>query len=269
VWSQRELFECDVDGALTAEAGVPPDAFSASGQLWHTPPYRWDAMAATGFAWWKRRFEIQAARHDLLRIDHFRGLVAFWRVPPGAASAVQGAWTPGPGRAAVDALASVLGRTRLVAEDLGVITEDVVALRRALGLPGMRVLQFAFDGDPENPHLPRHHGPDTVCYTGTHDNDTTLGWWRDLSHADRAQVARAVGHAEPEMPAALVDLAWSSPAPLAIVPMQDLLGLGPEARMNHPGRSAGNWRWSLVAGQVSEDFERRSRHSLERHGRIA
>jgi 4-alpha-glucanotransferase len=268
VWSHRELFEVDEDGELTAMTGVPPDAFSATGQLWGHPLYRWGVMSATGFAWWKRRFEIQAARHDLLRIDHFRGLVAGWRVPPGAHSAVKGVWVRGPGRAGVDALRPVLGPVRLVAEDLGVITPAVAALRRALGLPGMRVLQFAFDGRPGNPHLPQHHGPDTVCYTGTHDNDTTLGWWRGLGRAQRQAVGRALGAADPEMPAALVALAWSSPAPLAIVPMQDLLGLGSEARMNRPGKRKGNWRWSLSAGWPPPDFESRSRAALLRQGRI-
>ena len=268
VWSQRALFEADADGALTAEAGVPPDAFAAGGQLWRLPPYRWDVMAATGFGWWKRRFEVQALRHDLLRIDHFRGLVAWWRVAPDAPDAVNGHWTPGPGRAAVDVLEPVLRGTQLVAEDLGVITEDVVALRHALGLPGMRVLQFAFDGDPDNPHLPQHHGSDTVCYTGTHDNDTTLGWWLHLSREERERVARVTGYENPAMPKALVDLAWSSPAPLAVVPMQDLLGLGSEARMNRPGRQQGNWQWSLAAGGVPEDFEERVHRALAHHGRI-
>jgi 4-alpha-glucanotransferase len=268
VWAHRELFEVDRDGRFTAIAGVPPDAFTATGQLWGLPPYRWEAMAATGYAWWKRRFEVQAERHDLLRIDHFRGLAAWWRVPPGARTAAGGAWVRGPGRAAVDTLAQVLRGTRLVAEDLGVITRDVVALRRALGLPGMRVLQFAFDGAAGNPHLPRHHGPDSVCYTGTHDNDTTLGWWRSLPRAARQRVAREVGAADPVMPEALVGLAWSSPAPLAIVPMQDLLGLGSEARMNRPGTRRGNWSWRLRRSALPAGFEAATRTALARSGRI-
>jgi 4-alpha-glucanotransferase len=267
VWAHRELFEVDEDGRLTAMAGVPPDAFSASGQLWGHPPFRWSVLAATGFAWWKRRFEVQAARHDLLRIDHFRGLVAWWRVPPGAKNAARGAWVRGPGRAGVDALAPVLRGTRLVAEDLGVITRSVVALRRATGLPGMRVLQFAFDGNRKNPHLPAHHGPDTVCYTGTHDNDTTLGWWRHLARRAREDVARVIGDTDPDMPRALVELAFASPAPLAIVPMQDLLGLGGQARMNRPGTRRGNWRWSFRWRQWPRDFEAQMRATLQRFGR--
>jgi 4-alpha-glucanotransferase len=144
-----------------------------------------------------------------------------------------------------------------------------VELRRALGLPGMRVLQFAFDGNPDNPHLPRHHGPDAVCYTGTHDNDTTLGWWRGLGAGERADVARALGDPDPDMPRALVELAWSSPAPLAVVPMQDLLGLGGEARMNRPGVADGNWAWSFDWRQVPSDFSGRLREDLARHGRIS
>ncbi len=267
VWSRRELFEVDEDGRFLAVAGVPPDAFTRSGQLWGLPTYRWKAMAASGFDWWKRRFEVQASRHDLLRIDHFRGLAAWWRVPAGARTAAAGAWVRGPGRAAIDAILPVVGSTKLVAEDLGVITSDVVALRRHFGLPGMRVLQFAFDGNPRNPHLPRHQGRDAVCYTGTHDNDTTLGWWRKLPRAVRLRVARETGGADPEMPRALVELAWSSPAPLAVVPMQDLLGLGSSARLNRPGTRRGNWRWSFRPASLPRDFEARTRAALQRSGR--
>jgi 4-alpha-glucanotransferase len=268
VWAHRELFDADEDGRLGSVVGVPPDAFAASGQLWGLPPYRWDAMAASGYAWWKRRFEVQARRHDLLRLDHFRAFAAWWRVPAAAATAAEGAWVAGPGRAPIDALEPVLGGARLVAEDLGVITDDVVALRRALGLPGMRVLQFAFDGHPDNPHLPRHHGPDSVCYTGTHDNDTTLGWWRALPPEQREVVARELGEAAPRMPRALVELAWSSPAPLAIVPMQDLLGLDADARMNRPGVADGNWAWTLGRDGLPREFVADARRALERHDRI-
>lgn len=269
VWARRELFEVDAEGRFIAVAGVPPDAFSASGQLWGLPPYRWDRMAAGGFSWWKRRFQVQAERHDLLRIDHFRGLAAWWCVPPGARDAVGGRWVPGPGRAALEAIMPVLHGAAPVAEDLGVITQDVTTLRQSFGLPGMRVLQFAFDGNPDNPHLPRNHGPDTVCYTGTHDNDTTLGWWRKLAPAARRRVALALGAANPDMPRALVELAWSSPAPLAIVPMQDLLGLGSGARMNRPGISRGNWRWSLALTDLPRGFESETRAALEQSGRAA
>jgi len=268
VWAHRELFDADAEGRLQSLVGVPPDAFSASGQLWGLVPYRWEAMAAGGYAWWRRRFEVQARRYELIRLDHFRGFAAWWRIPTDAQSAAEGAWMPGPGREAIDALAPVLGSVRLVAEDLGVITEDVVALRRALGLPGMRVLQFGFDGDPGNPHLPQHHEPDSVCYTGTHDNDTTLGWWHTMPAEQREEVARVLGGGPIEMPRALVELAWSSPAPLSVVPMQDLLRLGTEARMNRPGVGAGNWHWSFRWEQVPAAFDAGLRESLDRHGRI-
>lgn len=268
VWMHRELFEVSADGRMEATVGVPPDAFSETGQRWDYPPYRWDRMAAQDFRWWRRRFEVQAARYDLVRLDHFRGLAAWWRIPQGARSAVDGQWVSGPGHAAVEVLQPVLHGARLVAEDLGHITPDVLALRQDLGIPGMRVLQFAFDGDSANPYLPRHHGSDSVCYTGTHDNDTTLGWWNELPDWQREQVRQLLGTHDPVMPDALIDLAWSSPAPLAIVPMQDLLGLGSDARMNRPGIAEGNWRWQMPAGALDAALAGRLRESFTRHHRL-
>ncbi|MCK9368348.1 MAG: 4-alpha-glucanotransferase, partial [Metallibacterium scheffleri] len=268
VWMHRDLFEVGADGRREASVGVPPDAFSETGQWWGYPPYRWDRIAAQDFRWWRRRFEVQAARFDLVRLDHFRGFAAWWRIPGDARSAADGAWVPGPAHAAIDALQPVLDGARLVAEDLGVITDDVVALRRDLNIPGMRILQFAFDGQRDNPHLPRNHGPDSVCYTGTHDNDTTLGWWRSLPEPQREQVRRALHSADPSMPGDLVEMAWASPAPLAIVPMQDLLGLDSEARMNRPGIAEGNWNWRMNAGVASAELADRVRAALERNGRM-
>ncbi|MEQ1439967.1 4-alpha-glucanotransferase [Fontimonas sp. SYSU GA230001] len=268
VWRHRELFEVDDDGHVRATVGVPPDAYSETGQSWGYPPYRWDRIAAQDFRWWRRRFEVQAARYDLVRLDHFRGLAAWWRIPQGAASAVDGQWVPAPGHAAVESLKPVLGGTRLVAEDLGHITPDVVALRHALGIPGMRVLQFAFDGDAANPHLPAHHGDDCVCYTGTHDNDTTLGWWQALPAWQRDRVCTFLGREDPPMPESLIELAWASPAPLAIVPMQDLLGLGSAARMNRPGVMEGNWRWRMDPGALDPARAQRLRESLRQHRRL-
>ena len=269
VWAHRELFEIGADGQPLAFMGVPPDAFAAEGQWWGYPPYRWDAMAAQEFRWWKRRFAVQAGRFDLVRIDHFRGLCAFWRIPREAATARGGAWVRGPGRASLDVLAPVLGGARLVAEDLGEITPDVIEMRCALGIPGMRVLQFAFDGDPDNLHLPHRHAPDTACYTGTHDNDTTLGWWQALDAPARRRVADYLKIPAPVMPADLVECAWASPAPLSIVPLQDLLGLGPEARMNRPGILHGNWSWRFAWNDLPAGFAPRLREALARHGRIA
>jgi len=267
VWAHPELFELDAQGRCEAVMGVPPDAFAADGQWWGYPPYRWDAMAMEGYRWWKRRFEIQSRRFDFVRIDHFRGLAAYWRIPREARRAADGAWTPGPGRAAIEVLTPILGDTRLIAEDLGVITDDVVAMRKELRLPGMRVLQFAFDGDPRNPHLPSQHEADTVCYTGTHDNDTTLGWWHSLDEAGRARVRDALGQDDPPMPQALLDWAWSSPAPLSVAPMQDLLGLGPDARMNRPGVILGNWSWRFNWEDFDTGLAGRLRDALGRHGR--
>lgn len=266
-WIERELFEIGSDGRCEAFMGVPPDAFAADGQWWGYPPFRWDAMARQGYRWWARRFAVQSRRFDLVRIDHFRGLAAFWRIPREARTAREGAWAAGPGVAALQALRPQLRGARLVAEDLGYITPDVVQLRQGQGIPGMRVLQFAFDGDPANPHLPQHHEADSVCYTGTHDNDTTLGWWRTLDEPSRDHLRRCLGSAEPRMPQALVDLAWASPAPLSIVPLQDLLGLGSEARMNHPGTVGNNWRWRFAWSQLGEDFAPRLRRQLAAHQR--
>ncbi|TJY60949.1 4-alpha-glucanotransferase [Sinimarinibacterium sp. CAU 1509] len=269
VWMHPDLFEIDADGAPGASMGVPPDAFSDEGQWWGYPPYRWDAMAAQGYRWWRRRFELQARRFDLIRIDHFRGLIAFWRIPRGAETARDGQWTPGPGRACIDVLHDALHGTQLVAEDLGYITEDVFAARKALGIPGMRVLQFAFDGDPHNPHLPANHEAETVCYTGTHDNDTTLGWWNALTEDARAYIAKVLGESRPQMPQALVRYAWSSPAPLSIVPLQDLLGLDGSARMNRPGTTGGNWSWRFDWNQFAPDLAAQLRQQLSQYGRAA
>jgi 4-alpha-glucanotransferase len=268
VWAHREMFEVAADGSSAASMGVPPDAFTDDGQWWGFPPYRWDVMAAQDYRWWTRRFEINSRRADLIRIDHFRGLVQYWRIAHGASSAREGQWTPGPGRACIDALQPVLRGTRLVAEDLGYITDDVVAMREALGLPGMRVLQFAFDGDPRNPHLPHRHGSDTVCYTGTHDNDTALGWWQSRDDAQRARLCALVGHAQPQMPQALLELAWASPAPLAMCPLQDLLALGSEARMNLPGTTQDNWSWRFDAAALTPALAAKVRARLAAHRRL-
>jgi 4-alpha-glucanotransferase len=185
VWAARELFRLDAQGRPTTVTGVPPDYFAADGQRWNNPHYDWDAMAADGFAWWRRRIARQRELFDLVRIDHFRGFEAAWHVPVEAPTAKDGHWVTGPGRAVLEALVDTAGPGTLVAEDLGVITPEVDALRLAFGLPGMKVLQFAFDGDAQNPYLPSLHGEQSVVYTGTHDNDTTLGWWESVDQATR------------------------------------------------------------------------------------
>ncbi len=259
VWAARELFELDAEGRPTTVTGVPPDYFAVDGQRWNNPHYDWDAMAADGFAWWRRRIARQRELFDLVRIDHFRGFEAAWHVPVEAPTAKDGRWVKGPGRAVLKALVETAGPGTLVAEDLGVITPEVDHLRTSFGLPGMKVLQFAFDGDAENPYLPALHGENSVVYTGTHDNDTTLGWWGSLDAASRERTrTHLVDPAEP-MPWALVRLALASTSRLAVVPAQDLLELGAEARMNTPGVRDGNWGWRASAGAFTPALAERLR----------
>jgi 4-alpha-glucanotransferase len=244
VWARRELFLLEADGHPTVVAGVPPDYFSATGQRWGNPHYDWAAMQADGFAWWRARLKAHFEWFDLVRIDHFRGLAAAWHIPASEATAVNGTWVPTPGAALLQAVADDMGELPLVAEDLGIITPDVTALRRQFRLPGMAVLQFAFDHHADNPHKPANVGADTVYYTGTHDNDTTPGWWWSLPADAQAEVRRQLGVDEAAaVPAAMIGAVLHSPALLAMLPLQDLLGLGSEARMNTPGTVSGNWCW--------------------------
>ena len=263
-WTQRSQFQLGPDGQPARRAGVPPDYFSADGQLWGNPLYNWDQARRDGFAFWRARLAFQMQRFDLLRIDHFRGLAGFWSVPAEALTAREGQWVPAPGTQLLSALRNSLGHLSLVAEDLGVITPDVTALRRTFQLPGMRVLQFAFDGSPDNPHLPYNFTPDTVVYTGTHDNDTTLGWYRSLDHTTAQRVTAMLGT---HIPYALVRAALASVATLAIVPVQDLLALGSEARFNVPGTVGENWRWRLSEGALTAEAAARHRELIELFGR--
>jgi len=238
-----ELFRDD------AVAGTPPDAYTDKGQLWGNPLYDWPALQRRGYRWWTERLRRTFELYDLARIDHFRGFVAYWAVPKGARHALSGGWRRGPGRAPFAAAAAELGTLRLIAEDLGVITPAVERLRVGLGLPGMVVLQFGFTPDePESVHRPRHHREDRVVYTGTHDHDTVRGWYDSLRPAIRAEVdaeVDAAGVREREPHWSLIRLAHASPARVAMVQVQDVLGLGSEARMNMPGSTAGAWRWRL------------------------
>lgn len=268
VWWHRRLFRVDADGQPAAVAGVPPDYFAAGGQVWGNPLYDWPRMQADGFAWWVARFGNELRRFDLLRFDHFRGLEAYWEVPAGAQDARGGRWCPGPGAALLDALRSSLGELPLIVEDLGVITDEVRALRDRAGLPGMLVLQFAFDGSPDNPYLPAHHRERAVVYTGTHDNDTLRGWWQALPPDTQSHIQQVMGVSAEQMPNALLTAAWQSPARLAIAPFQDLLELGGEARMNRPGTTDGNWCWRFDWAQVPAELASRCRHSLLQAGRI-
>jgi 4-alpha-glucanotransferase len=236
-------------------AGVPPDLFAKTGQLWGNPLYDWTAMRADGYRWWIERFRRAFELVDLTRVDHFRGFVSYWAVPAGNKTAVKGKWRRGPGADVFHAVEAELGPLPVVAEDLGVITEPVVRLRRELGFPGMAVLQFALGGDPTNPHLPANHERDSVVYTGTHDNDTTVGWWESLAEQDRAW-----SELDPADPAwSLIGHAWESPAALAIAPLQDVLSLGNGARMNLPGTDEGNWEWRYAARDLTPALAERLR----------
>lgn len=244
VWANPELFQLDPDGAPSVVAGVPPDYFSPTGQRWGNPLYRWDEMRRRGYAWWIERFRRTLEQVDLIRVDHFRGFEAYWEIPADQETAIEGRWVPGPGERIFRVIEEQLGPLPLVAEDLGLITREVHELREALGLPGMRVLQFAFDGDPQNPHLPENHPVRTVAYTGTHDNDTVVGWWSVLGDAERERVRRYLQQHDPTAWDFIAAL-FASPAELAIIPAQDLLGLGSGARMNTPGKVGQNWSWRL------------------------
>jgi len=266
VWAHQDLFLLDAEGAPLKVAGVPPDYFSESGQLWGNPIYRWDRMAERGFAWWTRRLRRQLALHDVLRLDHFRGFAGYWAVDAGATTAVAGTWEPGPGRALFDAAREALGGLPFVAEDLGVITEDVVLLRRSLGLPGMRVLQFGLL-DPGSDHAPHRLERDVVVYTGTHDNDTTRGWFESLDPGGRERVLALAGGTAAEIAWSVIRLAMGSVAELAIVPMQDVLGKDGRARMNVPGEPSGNWGWRMAPGELDPDLARAVSRVVEATGR--
>jgi 4-alpha-glucanotransferase len=269
VWASRELFQLDEEGRPITVTGCPPDYFAADGQLWNNPHYDWEAMAADGFAWWRRRIARQRDLFDLVRIDHFRGFEAAWHVPAGAPNARDGWWVPGPADEILAALVDAAGPGRLVAEDLGLITPEVEALRDRFRLPGMKILQFAFDGSADNPYLPGHHGELSVVYTGTHDNDTTVGWWHDLDEPTRDLVRASLLDPDEPMPWALVRLALASTARLAVVPAQDVLELDSRARMNTPGTATGNWAWQAPAGAFDAGLAARVRTAVSASGRLA
>ena len=261
VWSHADLFQLDAKGVPTCVAGVPPDYFSETGQLWGNPLYDWRQLKATDYRWWADRLAATLACVDLVRIDHFRGFEAYWEVPADAETAVDGRWVKGPGREFFDAMSRALGGDLpIVAEDLGVITPGVEALRDDVGLAGMKVLQFAWSG-PENAFLPHEHPQHAVVYTGTHDNDPTIGWWRHLTDPPtRALVSEYVGYDVHEPNWTLIRLGMMSPAHTFITPLQDVLGLGREGRMNLPGAGSGNWNWRLTADQLAAaDGERLGR----------
>jgi 4-alpha-glucanotransferase len=269
VWANRELFALDDRGFPVLVAGVPPDYFSATGQRWGNPLYRWDAMAEQGFAWWIERFRRTLEQVDIVRVDHFRGFQAYWEIEASEATAINGRWVSGPGAALFRAVEQRLGRLPVIAEDLGLITPEVEQLRLQLGYPGMRVLQFAFDDDAENPHLPLNHRLDSVAYTGTHDNATAAEWWSGAGDATRTQVARLLGDGTRSIGWTMIEAVWHSRAQVAVAPIQDVLGLGAEARMNTPGTMQGNWSWRLEPHLLNEQAQRRLEAITREAGRMA
>jgi 4-alpha-glucanotransferase len=266
VWARPELFRLDEDGQPTVLSGVPPDYFSATGQLWGNPHYRWDVLQRTGYAWWVERFRALLALVDRVRIDHFRGFEASWEIPAGESTAIRGEWVKGPGASLFDAVRDALKMEHLpfVAENLGVITPGVEALRERFGFPGMAILQFAFGTDPQAPAFkPHNYARNLVVYTGTHDNDTTVGWWGSgVGHSTRSNAAIEEEHARAlqylnfdgsDIHWEFIRAVMASVADTAIVPVQDLLGLGSDARLNRPGTSTGNWSWRLRPGQLTRE----------------
>jgi 4-alpha-glucanotransferase len=271
VWARPELFQLNADGNPSAQAGVPPDYFSASGQLWGNPLYCWDVMAETGYAWWINRFRSTLRLVDIVRLDHFRGFEAYWEVPGNEKTAIHGRWVKAPGGELLKAVQKTLGELPIVAETLGVITPEVEALRDRFGFPGMGILQFAFGTDPQAPEFkPHNYRRHFVVYTGTHDNDTTIGWWTSSGVSDSTRTAENIraerefalqylGTDGREMNWVFIRAILASVADMAIIPLQDVLGLGSEARMNLPGTSSGNWRWRVAADQLTPEIGARLR----------
>jgi 4-alpha-glucanotransferase len=274
VWANRDIFQIDEDGRLPVVAGVPPDAFSKTGQRWGNPLYRWDVLKSRGYDWWLLRLRSILSTVDIVRLDHFLGFLRAWAVPGSEQTALKGSWQAGPKGDFFEAVRAELGSLPLVVEDLGLLTAEAAALRDALGLPGMRVLQFAFDEGPTAMHLPHNSPENMILYTGTHDNDTAQGWLqghmgKDGDYDASARYALRYARTTPEdFHWGLVELAHASRCHTAVAPVQDLLGLGSEARMNMPGAAEGNWSWRLLPGGLGEDHASRLRDITRTYGRL-
>ena len=260
VWANRDEYALDAKGYPTVIAGVPPDYFSATGQRWGNPLYRWNVMKARGYRWWIRRFQAVLSLVDYIRVDHFRGFEAYWEIPAEEETAINGEWVPGPGADLFRVVKDSLGDLPIIAEDLGVITEGVEKLRDDFGLPGMKVLHFAWS-DPKNPYLPHNHTPNSVVYSGTHDNNTTLGWWaNDVDEDTRRFMAEYLGEEIRDPVLTLLRVGMRSVAHTFVAPLQDVLGLGAEARMNTPGQPAGNWTWRFTPEMLETRANNRLAH---------
>jgi 4-alpha-glucanotransferase len=267
VWANPDLFYLDEDGNPTVIAGVPPDYFSETGQRWGNPLYRWDRMAKNGYAWWAARLKMCFIQADIVRIDHFRGFDAYWEIPAAEPTAIIGNWVKGPGKQFFQVMHDKLGELPLIAEDLGVITPAIVALREMFDFPGMKILQFAFGGEQNSAFLPHTFDKNSVVYTGTHDNETVLGWYRNASEAERDHIRRYMGISGQDISWDLTRLAFMSVSDTAVVPLQDLFGLGNEARMNFPGKVGGFWRWRYLPHMLNQEIATRLRDLTELYGR--
>ena len=252
-WSHPELFYLDEERKPTIVAGVPPDYFSPTGQLWGNPLYRWEAHAQSNYAWWIDRMRATLKQVDIIRLDHFRGFAGYWAVPYGHPTAEIGEWRPGPGKQFLEALQQALGDLPIIAEDLGLITPDVIELRDRFDLPGMRIFQFGF-GSPQDPFLPHHYVRNCVAYTGTHDNDTVLGWYKTAPKREQKLARTYLNATARSLPWAMIRSLWASAANTVVAPMQDLLSLNTEARMNFPGKLGGNWAWRVQDDQLTDEL---------------
>jgi 4-alpha-glucanotransferase len=269
VWANPSLFQLDDDGRPRVVAGVPPDYFSKTGQLWGNPLYDWERMSQDGYGWWVARIRNDLSLYDNVRIDHFRGFEAFWEIPRREKTAVNGRWVKGPGENLFHALSNALGTLPIIAEDLGVITPEVEALRDHFHFPGMKILQFAFGSGPDNAYLPHNHVRNCVVYTGTHDNDTTLGWFSSLKEKEKHQVRRYLNYDKDDIVWELIRTTLASVARDAVIPMQDVLCLDSLARMNIPGVAAGNWAWRLDEKELVPGIASRLHDLVEIYGRKA
>ena len=268
VWVERSLFALDATGEPAFVAGVPPDYFSEVGQRWGNPLFDWEESARSGHRWWIRRVRACLRQADMIRIDHFRGFEAFWAIPATAPDARSGAWRLGPGRPFFESLRAALGDLPIIAEDLGIITPEVEQLRDELGLPGMKILHFAFGGGDDHPYLPHNYPARCVAYTGTHDNDTTVGWYASCSAQEQDRIRRYLSADGGEIAWQLMEPLWASAAEQVVVPVQDLLSLGSEERMNRPGTAVGNWCWRLRDGALTGEVAARLRALNHRYGRL-
>jgi 4-alpha-glucanotransferase len=260
VWANRDVFKLDDNGEMLVVAGVPPDYFSATGQRWGNPHFNWHYLRKTSFLWWIDRMQTQLELFDIIRIDHFRGLEAAWEIPSEEDTAINGQWVKAPGKALLSAINTAFGNIPLVAEDLGIITPEVEELRDEFHLPGMKILHFAFGDGQDNPYLPSNYNPNCVAYTGTHDNDTTLGWVQKLNNGEIDKIYDYLGNPQLPLHWALIHAALGSVANLAVIPMQDILELDSEHRMNTPGTTTGNWAWRFRWDQVTPERAERLRH---------